>query len=198
MNTLAADASRYRSDFPDPKLSTAALLRRSAGLQAVSVYRLGRWARSPDVSVLTRCMRFPARIVYVPLSKLISLAYGIQLHVSASIGRGLYVGHIGGIKVRDCTVGKSCSIAQQVEIRGETDNARGPTVGDRVWVGAHAKVIGTVRIGDGATIAAGARVINDVPANALVAGNPARVVKLHYDNRAIRAVDEGAAELRTP
>jgi maltose O-acetyltransferase len=54
-----------------------------------------------------------------------------------------------------------------------------------VWIGGHAKVLGGITVGDGATIGAGALITNDVPSRALMMGSPARVMSRDYDNMAI-------------
>jgi serine O-acetyltransferase len=58
----------------------------------------------------------------------------------------------------------------------------GPEIGDSVWIGAHAKIFGPVKVGARATIAPGACVTKDVPRNSLIVGAPARIVSRRYDN----------------
>ena len=103
----------------------------------------------------------------------------------SDIGPGFYIGHVGGIEVRGCSIGAQCSMAQQTRIGPSVPGGPGPVIGNRVWIGAHGRVLGPIMIGSGATIAAGAHVSRDVPDNALVAANAARVVKWFYDNSAI-------------
>jgi serine O-acetyltransferase len=122
--------------------------------------------------------------VYYILSRYARLALDTHLELSADIGSGLYIGHFGNIRVRNCTIGASCSIAQSVHIIPDSSNVP-PVIGDSVWIGAHAKIVGPFRIGSGATVSAAAVVRRDMPANALCLGNPARVIIRDYDNRRI-------------
>ena len=184
MHHLRADIARYRTDFPSRRLTTAALMARRVSLQVIAVYRLGRWAGA--AGGWSKLWRRPVLwLVYRPLETIVRSAYGIRLHLSADIGPGLYIGHFGGVEIHGCTIGARCSMAQQTRIGPATAERAGPIIGNRVWIGAHARVLGPIRVGPGATIAAGAHVSKDVPERALVAGNPARVVKWNYDNSTI-------------
>jgi serine O-acetyltransferase len=108
--------------------------------------------------------------------------YGISIPFDAEIGPGFYIGHFGGIVVNGASrVGRNCNISHGVTL-GQTN--RGPrqgcpVLGDRVYIGPGAKVIGAVKVGDGAAIGANAVVTRDVPPNAVVAGAPARVVSMN-------------------
>ncbi|MFT7053057.1 MAG: serine O-acetyltransferase [Psychromonas sp.] len=104
-----------------------------------------------------------------------------------SIGRGLYIGHLGGIEIAACEVGEFCSIHQHVKIgwANVTENEKYPRIGSYVWIGPHAKIIGNVTIGDSCTISAGTVVLNDINSCNLVAGNPARIASTVYDNRSL-------------
>jgi serine O-acetyltransferase len=105
--------------------------------------------------------------------------YGFDISPSTSIGPGLYIGHFGGVVISpQAVLGANVNIAQGVTI-GAT--SRGPRIGapileDRVWVGAHAVIVGKVTIGHDALIAPGAYVNFDVPSMAVVLGNPGKIV----------------------
>jgi serine O-acetyltransferase len=185
MTPFEADVRRYQSDFPRGRPSLARLLARRTSLQVLAVYRFGRWSRQRPDRAPRSWLRPVLWLLYPPLRGVIGRAYGIDLSPTADIGPGFYIGHGGGIEVRHCTIGAHCSIAQQTKIGPLAPGGEGPTIGSRVWIGAHAQVRGPITIGDGATIAAGAHVFRDVPDRALVAGNPARVVRWRYDNAAI-------------
>jgi serine O-acetyltransferase len=91
----------------------------------------------------------------------------------------LHIGHFGGIVISPYAVlGSNINIAQGVTIGAESRGRRkgAPTLEDRVWVGAHAIIVGKVTIGTEALIAPGAFVNFDVPAKAIVLGNPGKVV----------------------
>ena len=180
---LRADLQRYHFG-PTPLRPLMALrsIWTLPGFQAVAVYRLGRW--------LGACRRrpvgWPALLltpVFWLLQAWVRAAYDIRLEQDADLGAGLYIGHLGGIRVAACRIGRHCAIQQEVRIHPATgERAQGPVIGDRVWIGAQATVIGPFRIAEQATIGAGAVVVNDVPARCLVLGNPARVARWDYDN----------------
>jgi serine O-acetyltransferase len=155
------------------------------GVQALLVYRLGQWLRAPAGGSST-----VGRVVLSPLHRALTwfvhVAYDIRLDESAEIGPALKLFHFGGIRVRACRLGEGCVIHQQVRIEPTAGATRGPEIGAHVWIGPHASVLGPVRVGDGATIAAGAVVTQDVPAGALVVGDPARTTFIKYDNTALR------------
>lgn len=99
--------------------------------------------------------------------------YGYQ--IGGKIGKGFYIGHFGTIVVsEDVIIGENCNIAQGVTIgvtrRGE--NAGAPIIGNEVWIGANAIIVGKVMIGSNVLIAPGAYVNFDVPDNSIVLGNP--------------------------
>ena len=105
--------------------------------------------------------------------------FGFDVSPLTQIGPGLYLGHFGGLVVSPHAVlGSNVNLAQGVTIgatsRGISKGA--PTLGDRVWIGAHAIVVGKVTIGDDALIAPGAYVNFDVPPHSVVLGNPGRIV----------------------
>lgn len=92
-----------------------------------------------------------------------------------SIGPGLFIQHGVCTIIAADSIGKNCSINQQVTI-GYSDDVNRPTIGDNVRITAGAKVIGGVKIGDNVTVGANAVVLKDVPNNCVVVGVPARIV----------------------
>ncbi len=155
------------------------------GQQALLVYRLERWVRH----MRTHPLVWPAAIAATPtvwlMAAYVRRAYGIHLDSSATIGPGLLIGHLGGIHVRQCRIGAQCAIQQRVRLEPAPGGSQGPRIGDRVWIGAHARVSGAFRIGDGATVAPGSVVLCDVEPGWLMAGNPARAVRSGVDNSGI-------------
>jgi serine O-acetyltransferase len=108
-----------------------------------------------------------------------TVRYGISISSKSKVGAGLYIGHFGGIVVNHGTViGDNCNIQQGVTLGKANRGARAgaPVIGNNVFIGAGAKVIGRIHVGDGAAIGANAVVTRDVPPGAAVAGVPARVV----------------------
>jgi serine O-acetyltransferase len=153
-----------------------------AGLQAVLVYRLGRWLQA----AWRRPALWPAALLLLPVHRLLELwvrvAFDIHLERSAEIGPGLLVFHYGGIRLRNCRLGARCVVHQEVQLEPAEPGGAGPTLGDGVWLGPHARVLGPLQLGDGATVGAGALVTQDVPPRTVVLGAPARVMRVDYDN----------------
>jgi serine O-acetyltransferase len=103
--------------------------------------------------------------------------YGFQ--IGGKIGEGFYIGHFGTIvKSTGATIGKNCNIAHGVTI-GETfrGSAAGvPSIGDYVWIGTNAIIVGKITIGSNVLIAPGAYVNFDVPSHSIVMGNPGKIM----------------------
>src|SRR3954451_21498697 len=99
------------------------------------------------------------------------------LHLrSREIGPGLFMQHGYATSIGAYSIGRNCSVNQLVVI-GWTDRTRGPILGDNVSIKAGAKVLGPITIGDNVTVGANAVVTKDVPANCVVAGVPARIIR---------------------
>jgi len=184
IGTLRQDIGRCLDGGTGGARKVAAGILRNPGLQAILVYRFGRLLLGKRHPVFAWPFVVLGAPLYLLAAGIVRACYGIRLRVSAEIGPGFWVGHFGGIEVANCRIGARCSVGQQTRIGSRSDPI-GPRIGDGVWIGAHAKVFGPVKVGDAATVAPGARVKKDVPPHALVAGDPARVVFRRYDNRAI-------------
>ena len=153
------------------------------GLQALVIYRFGRWLGGCRQYRLRWLIAQPLYPVFWLLTVFARQAYDINLAQSAAIAPGLYFGHVGGVDVKNCRIGPHCAIQQQVKLGTETTPI-GPVIGAEVWIGAHAQIGAGVHIGDGATIGAGSVVTQDIPQHCLVLGNPGRIAQREYDNRA--------------
>ena len=108
-----------------------------------------------------------------------SRVFGVDMHPAAVIGRGIMFDHSTGIVIGEtASVGDDASILHGVTLGGSGKAAgdRHPKIGRCVMVGAGAKILGNISVGDCARIAAGSVVLKDVPRNTTVAGVPARVV----------------------
>ena len=104
---------------------------------------------------------------------------GCDLPINSEIGGGLLMPHPNGIVIHPaCKVGPNCLILQQVTLgsAGSSTGSGVPTLGGHVDVGAGAKILGPITIGDNAVIGANSVVLTDVPANAVAVGIPARVI----------------------
>jgi len=141
------------------------------GFWAMCVYRFGNWR----YGIRPAWLRKPFSLVYRLLRTAIQIAAGIELHCETRVGRRLLIEHFGGIIVSgDAVIGDDVVIRQGVTIGLRTTGRRGaPVIGDRVDIGAGAKLLGAIRIGNDAVIGANAVVLCDVPAGALAVGIPA-------------------------
>ena len=137
------------------------------GVHAVWTYRLAHMLFKKNFKLL-------ARIV-----SSISRSYtGVDIHPGARLGRRLFIDHANGVVIGETTkIGTDCVLFHQVTLGGVSmsKGKRHPTLGDRVMVGAGAKVLGPIHVGSDARIAANAVVVRDVPAGCSAIGVPARV-----------------------
>ena len=152
----------------------------SPGMQAVAVYRLGRWALG-----LAPAFRLLADPLYWVLNMLVKMLWGIEISRLAHIGPGLYIGHFGGITIgKEVVLGANCSLSQQVTIgaagRGERRGA--PVIGDDCYLAPGARVFGLITVGNNVKIGANAVVHADIPDNAVVA-SPGFEIISYYGNR---------------
>lgn len=95
---------------------------------------------------------------------------------SKKIGGGIFIQHGYATIIAPHSIGKNCWVCQGVTI-GYTNDTDCPTIGDNVTIYAGAKVLGNVIVGDNSIIAANAVVVKDVPANVIVGGIPAKIIK---------------------
>jgi serine O-acetyltransferase len=145
------------------------------GLWAMATYRWARALKTRPRSALSSV----GELLSGMASLGVRLATGIHLDSAAKIGPGFYIGHFGSIYVGPgVTIGKNSSISQMcfVGAAGPEDVPGTPVLGERVYLGAGAKVLGPVTVGDGAAIGANAVVVTDIPEQAVATGVPASVV----------------------
>lgn len=116
------------------------------------------------------------------LAKLLFPNLGSLYIKSANIGPRLYIQHGFSTWISAKEIGSDCWINQQVTV-GYTFDEEPPTIGNGVRISAGAKVVGQIRIGDNAIIAANAAVVNDVEENKIVGGVPAKVIGINDDHK---------------
>ncbi len=134
------------------------------GVHAIWVYRLAHrmWVRSFALRPLARVLSQIARSVT-----------GVEIHPGAVIGRRFFIDHGMGVVIGETAeVGDDVLMYHQVTLGGRSRGRfkRHPTIGNNVLLGAGAKIIGPITIGDGSKIGANALVIHDVPPNSVVTG----------------------------
>jgi len=141
------------------------------GIHAVLLHRLNHvlWRKG---------LKWLARV----LSHLGRWLTGIEIHPGARIGRRFFIDHGMGVVIGETAeIGDDCTLYHGVTLGGTSweKGKRHPTLGTDVVIGAGAKVLGPIHVGDGARVGSNAVVIKDVPAGATVVGIPGRVVSKH-------------------
>jgi len=140
-----------------------------AGFHALLAYRISHWLKAHDVPILPRV-----------ISQLARWVTGVEIHPAAQIGTGFFIDHGMGVVIGETAeIGDYVTLFQGVTLGG-TGKERGkrhPTLGNHVVVGAGAKILGGITIGDNVKIGANSVVLRNVPANSTVIGVPARVIK---------------------
>jgi serine O-acetyltransferase len=141
-----------------------------AGFHALLAYRLAHWLRRKGVPFIPRA-----------ISQLARWLTGIEIHPGAKIGQGFFIDHGMGVVIGETAeIGDFVTLFQGVTLGG-TGKERGkrhPTVGNHVVVGAGAKILGAIRIGDNVKIGANSVVLKSVPPHSTVIGVPARIIKM--------------------
>lgn len=145
------------------------------GFRAVAVHRFGNYRMH-----WKRPWRAPLTVIYRTLYRYIRNHYGIELPYSSKLGRRVVFEHQGCIVIHgNSVIGDDCIIRQGVTLGNRHLSAPfdAPVLGDKVNVGAGAKLLGRVRIGEGASIGANSVVLRDVPAGRTAIGIPARLLE---------------------
>jgi serine O-acetyltransferase len=169
----------------DPAARTAfEILTTYPGLHAVLAHRVTHWLWGRDFKWLARA-----------LAHLVRWLTGIEIHPGAQIGRRFFIDHGMGVVIGETAViGDDCTLYHGVTLGGTTwqKGKRHPTLGPNVVVGAGAKVLGPIEIGDGARIGSNAVVTKAVPPGATVVGVPGRAIECERDADRRRRADTAA------
>jgi len=160
---LRADIQRLKEDDGSLRCLVRGLC--SQGFHALLTYRLFRWCWERGI---------PTQPVRFFVERAIEVATGIQIPAEARIGKGLRIHHFGGIILHPSVeLGEHCTIFHGVTL-GETRTMEGaPCVGNDVVMGAGAKILGRIRLGDGCRVGANAVVLTSVPPHYVAVGVPA-------------------------
>lgn len=145
------------------------------GLWAMTLYRYGRWR----YTIRWRWLRMPFSLLYRVMRPVCEILTGIELPSEVTLGRRFRIEHFGGIVISgDAVFGDDCVIRNGVTVGLKNTGFRGsPILGNRVDIGAGAKLLGPIRIGDDVLIGANAVVLTDVPSGSIAVGVPARVLR---------------------
>lgn len=162
--TLSLIAEDFRTHDRDPWRQ---------GVWVLLVYRFGRWRYGVRPALLRKLLSFIYRVLKITVQILTK----VDLPCEARIGRRLCIEHFGTIIVSgDTVLGDDVVLRQGVTLGLRRRHERGaPVIGNGVDIGAGAVVLGPVHVGAGASIGANAVVLEDVPAQALAVGVPARI-----------------------
>ncbi|MEX0885168.1 MAG: hypothetical protein WD009_01895 [Phycisphaeraceae bacterium] len=175
----------------------------SQGFWVLALHRFGNWRMDRPALV-----RAPLSLIYKLLYPLTECLCGIKLSYTVPVGRRVRIEHFGGIIIGARAIGDDCVIRQNTTlgVARRTERSAKPIIEERVDIGCGVAILGNVRVGHDSLIGANAVVVKDVPPYALVAGVPARVIRMRDDIAATDAdghlaedgVREGAGELRRP
>jgi serine O-acetyltransferase len=180
LSTLREDLQNARVHDPASRGDVENALVYS-GLHAIWSHRLAHrmWAKPR--------LRGPARV----LMQLTRFLTGVEIHPGATIGRRFFIDHGMGVVIGETTeIGDDVMVYHGVTLGGRTlqQVKRHPTIGNRVTIGAGAKVLGPLRIGDDSAIGANSVVTRDVPAESIATGIPA-VVRVRTEKQREQGVD---------
>jgi serine O-acetyltransferase len=170
MNRFSADVERYKSRGYKGKE-----LWLNPAVWSIGCYRLSNWLHVARPAAL---IRIPLKVVSFFANKFCEVFMEMCIDPQASIGEGLYIGHIGGVHINpQAVLGKNCDIAHRVTVGASAMGRQGaPVLGDDVYIGTGATLVGKIKVGTGAKIAANTLVISNVPEGATVMGVPGRII----------------------
>lgn len=169
-------------------LSIVEVLTAYPGTQAVLLHRVAHFFYKIGLPFIPRYISHVSRQMT-----------GIEIHPGAKIGKDFFIDHGGGVVIGETAeIGDNCLLYQGVTLGGTSDvrEKRHPTLEDNVVIGAGAKIIGPITIGNNVKIGANSVVINDVPDNSVVVGIPGKIVS--RDGKKIPKIDLHHEELPDP
>ncbi len=138
------------------------------GVHAIWCHRINHW-------LWQRGAKLAARIT----AEITRILTGVEIHPGAVLGPGLFIDHATGVVIGETAeVGEDVTLYHGVTLggSGRDTGKRHPTIGDRVIVGAGAKILGAIKVGDDSRIGANAVVVKEVPSSSVVIGVPGQVI----------------------
>ena len=174
---LRADFNRYYDLLPKTytRWQRFIFFLSCPGLWAILDFRFRQWLL-PQPRWIRLIFLWPVFLGHTWLS----VFTGISIKTAATIGKGFYIGHYGGIFIHpEAVLGEGCSVSQGVTIGvgGRGENCGVPTVGNNVYFAAGCKVFGKITIGNNVQIGANAVLFKSVPDGATAVGVPARIIE---------------------
>jgi serine O-acetyltransferase len=162
-STVQADIHRFREEGDSLRVLVRGLL--SHGFQALIVYRIFRWFYE---------RRIPTQPLRFFVERFIEIITGISIPAQAKIGKGLRIHHFSGVIIHSAAViGEYCTVYHGVTLGDCGGWGGAPSLGNRVLIGAGAKLIGEIVVGDDCVIGANAVVLDSIPPRHLAVGVPA-------------------------
>lgn len=172
----------YRYFYPNDTVQNRGLWEKAKiifftqGIWAIIVYRFMRW-------IILECkmpvVRSVFKVIGAAFEMMVQITTGITIEAGCDIGPGLYIGHYGNIFLPNgVKIGKFCNISQEntIGVAGRNEKRGLPEIGDFVYIGPGAKIIGKIKIGNNTAIGANAVVTKDLPDNAVAVGVPAEII----------------------
>jgi serine O-acetyltransferase len=170
MSKFSEDIARYKSMGNSGKQ-----LWLNPAVWSIAIYRLGNWLYTKHPFFL---IRIPLKIVFFFAYMFSEVVMEMCLDPQSTIGGGIYIAHIGGIHINpEAILGSNCNLTHGVTIGTSAMGRKGsPVIGDNVYIGTGATLVGKIKIGNGAKISANTLVITNVPDGATVMGVPGRII----------------------
>ena len=182
--SIMKDIQRYIIQH-DGVIGTFWTILTSRGLFAVAIYRFRHWLLHKGISS-KKSMGFLVKAISV-------VCHHLGHHISAVVARaeisplteiksGLFVSNKGNVIIGANSIGEGCVIQENVTIGINVHTHERAAIGDNVWIGANSAISGGITIGNRCTLLDGTVLTKSIPANCVVQGNPARVIKRGFDN----------------
>jgi serine O-acetyltransferase len=165
------DDVRAAKDRDPANPSTLQVVFAYPGVHAIWGHRVSRWLWERGAKVTARTVGEVTRIFT-----------GVDIHPAAILGSGVFIDHATGVVIGETAeVGDDVTIFHGVTLggTGRETGKRHPTIGDRVVIGAGAKVLGAIKVGDDSRIGANAVVVKEVPSSSVVVGVPGQAISRH-------------------
>lgn len=145
-------------------------------MNAITLYRASRWAYLHKIPILPKLLH---DVNY--------LLFHCHIPAQAEIGQGTIFGYggMGCVVHQTCVIGENCIIGYGTTLGSKRKDSGGPVIGNSVYIATGSKLLGKIKIGDGAVIGANSVCTHDVPERCMVAGIPARIIKENIDVREI-------------
>lgn len=152
------------------------------GVHAIWGHRVSHWLWQRGAKLLARAF-----------AEFVRMVTGVELHPAAVLGRGVFIDHATGVVIGETAqVGDDVTIYQGVTLGGTSLSVgkRHPTIGDRVTIGAGAKILGPITIGEDSRIGANAVVVKPVPPRSVVVGVPGQVIDRDPKSRSTESMPD--------